>query len=418
MPATMLSFRTDTCNATFEFGQQARNTIVWAPHGRFLVLGGFGSLAGAIDFWVGSSFESRSLHVNHYSLFSSHLRSLPYQVGSNHVRFLSNITRLAFATKHSLFIRSFSSLFLSFSEREQQEGDGKLYQPYSTFFLLSNTHDLLHVPFLFLSFQDVNKKKAMGSSINRDGPRHYEFSPDSRLFASAAMRPQRSIDNGVRMTTYYGEEVATLPYDRLWQFQFVPTPPAVEYPDRPQSPRLSDKRVKKAAAATAAAAKPKAAYVPPHMRGQQQASNSVAAAMRAEVVNTGPRRVGANAANNPYAGMTKNQIKAAKKKEREKRKKLEAAAEEAAAASSETTTTSSAGGGDKTDKEAATKSYLASEEAATKRIKAITKKLKQISALRSRVDVDGHVASSDEQTKLDSEAALSAEMNELQMADW
>ena len=37
--------------ATFLFGNAHRNTIVWAPHGRFLCLAGFGNLAGGMTFW-------------------------------------------------------------------------------------------------------------------------------------------------------------------------------------------------------------------------------------------------------------------------------------------------------------------------------------------------------------------------------
>lgn len=37
--------------AIFEFGAAHRNTISWAPHGRFLCLAGFGNLAGEMDFY-------------------------------------------------------------------------------------------------------------------------------------------------------------------------------------------------------------------------------------------------------------------------------------------------------------------------------------------------------------------------------
>ena len=37
--------------AVFEFGCAHRNTICWSPHGRFVCLGGFGNLAGDMDFW-------------------------------------------------------------------------------------------------------------------------------------------------------------------------------------------------------------------------------------------------------------------------------------------------------------------------------------------------------------------------------
>eukprot|EP00980_Cylindrotheca_fusiformis_P008299 scaffold1736_cov127-Cylindrotheca_fusiformis.AAC.113 len=38
-------------NAIFLFGNAHRNTIIWAPHGRFVCLAGFGNLAGGMTFW-------------------------------------------------------------------------------------------------------------------------------------------------------------------------------------------------------------------------------------------------------------------------------------------------------------------------------------------------------------------------------
>jgi translation initiation factor 2A len=35
----------------FSFGSLYRNTVRWSPHGRFLMLGGFGGMAGEVDFW-------------------------------------------------------------------------------------------------------------------------------------------------------------------------------------------------------------------------------------------------------------------------------------------------------------------------------------------------------------------------------
>jgi len=39
------------CEQLFLFGEAARNTISFAPSGRFMMLGGFGNLAGGMDFW-------------------------------------------------------------------------------------------------------------------------------------------------------------------------------------------------------------------------------------------------------------------------------------------------------------------------------------------------------------------------------
>jgi len=40
-----------TAEPTFLFGNAHRNTIVWSDHGRFVTLGGFGNLAGGMDFY-------------------------------------------------------------------------------------------------------------------------------------------------------------------------------------------------------------------------------------------------------------------------------------------------------------------------------------------------------------------------------
>jgi translation initiation factor 2A len=40
-----------TGDATFLFGNAHRNTLCWAPHGRFLNIAGFGNLAGGMNFW-------------------------------------------------------------------------------------------------------------------------------------------------------------------------------------------------------------------------------------------------------------------------------------------------------------------------------------------------------------------------------
>lgn len=50
-PAQSYIFQTRTCKPVFMFGNAARNTVVWSPHGRFILIGGFGNLPGEMDFW-------------------------------------------------------------------------------------------------------------------------------------------------------------------------------------------------------------------------------------------------------------------------------------------------------------------------------------------------------------------------------
>ena len=46
--ATLFDFR---CNAVFDYGTGSRNTVSWAPHGRFMLLGGFGNISGHLELW-------------------------------------------------------------------------------------------------------------------------------------------------------------------------------------------------------------------------------------------------------------------------------------------------------------------------------------------------------------------------------
>ncbi len=50
MPALTSLHHGTTAEPTFLLGNAHRNTIVWSTHGRFLTLGGFGNLAGGMDF--------------------------------------------------------------------------------------------------------------------------------------------------------------------------------------------------------------------------------------------------------------------------------------------------------------------------------------------------------------------------------
>jgi translation initiation factor 2A len=50
MPARATMFN-DECEPVFDFGTGPRNTVSFSPHGKFLALAGFGSLAGAVQFW-------------------------------------------------------------------------------------------------------------------------------------------------------------------------------------------------------------------------------------------------------------------------------------------------------------------------------------------------------------------------------
>ena len=50
MPCNVTLYNTKAENV-HEFGAAHRNVISWSPHGRFLVVAGFGNLAGEMDFY-------------------------------------------------------------------------------------------------------------------------------------------------------------------------------------------------------------------------------------------------------------------------------------------------------------------------------------------------------------------------------
>lgn len=51
MPAMTSMHHGNTAEPLFLFGNAHRNTISWAPHGRFVNIAGFGNLAGGMSFW-------------------------------------------------------------------------------------------------------------------------------------------------------------------------------------------------------------------------------------------------------------------------------------------------------------------------------------------------------------------------------
>ncbi len=135
-----------------------------------------------------------------------------------------------------------------------------------------------------LEFWDRPKKKPVALPVkDSHSPKSFQWTPDSRHFVTATTRPRR-VDNGFKVWSYAGELEYTEKHEELWQVLVCPTPSEV-YPDRPQSPRLSDKRVAPAKAAAAAAAAPKA-YVPPHRRAAEGAVPDV---IKLHKPVTGPR---------------------------------------------------------------------------------------------------------------------------------
>jgi translation initiation factor 2A len=49
----------------YEFGEAHRNTIIWAPHGRFVCVAGFGNLAGEMDFYDCVKMKKMGANISH-----------------------------------------------------------------------------------------------------------------------------------------------------------------------------------------------------------------------------------------------------------------------------------------------------------------------------------------------------------------
>ena len=150
-----------------------------------------------------------------------------------------------------------------------------------------------------MTFWDKNKGKQIppANPVTASCTVGYGWSPDSRLFVVSTTSPRMNVSNGVNLYRYNGEKIdnSNLPWnndnylpDRLLQATFIPAPPEVVYPDRPQSPSLKDLgtgpdagTVSTGAAATAP--KPTGRYVPPSQRNRAgRGGSSLADRMRAE----------------------------------------------------------------------------------------------------------------------------------------
>eukprot|EP00466_Bigelowiella_natans_P003469 jgi/Bigna1/73194/fgenesh1_pg.23_\ len=165
-----------------------------------------------------------------------------------------------------------------------------------------------------MHFWDAYKKKKIGVAHDREGPKYYDWSPDSRRFVTATVRPLRTVDNGYKIWSYAGELKKHLVINQLYQASYV-TAVDGTYENKPQSPRLKGRKIQ-----DFAAAKPVRAYVPPSLRGR--AGGGLAAQLRKERAESGPTRI----RNGQDGG--KNNEKNRKKRERRRKK--------AAAASSAT----------------------------------------------------------------------------------
>lgn len=307
---------------SFNFGTYAWNTIKYSPHGRFIMLGGFGNLAGGMTFW------------------------------------------------------------------------------------------------------DTQTKKKLGES--QDTCTALEWSPDSRAIVCATCFPRLRVDNGYRIYNYCGEllhsemEESKELYQVAWQQVKKGT-----FADRPPTPRKERRERMHAdggGAAKASMAVPAAPaagkYIPPAARARMLAAGidpdkqvkSVATISlhdheKAENLKSGVTFSGEK--------LTASQIKNKKKKEKAVRDKEEAAAKEAEDAASKKAgkaapaAAAAAGAGEKPIGD------LTPEEK-EKRIKKVTKQLRQIDQLKE-TQASGLTLESSQLEKLKGEEAIRAELKALSL---
>jgi translation initiation factor 2A len=253
-----------------------------------------------------------------------------------------------------------------------------------------------------MDFWDLNKRKKMGSN-EASIPVGYDWTADSRYFVVSTTAPRMNVDNGVQIFKYNGMgpvgKVAFPQGPSLFECVLKPAARGV-YPDRPQSPLRRGE-----AAAAIPEKKVVAAYRPPGARG---GAPSFADRMRAE-------REGAGVAKKVEAStsaMAKIRVGGAKmpvgfvpeatEKSKTALKKEKAKAKEEADKK-------------RREEEAAALAVLEREKKASpegiaeekaKKEKKIKKALKAIDELKAK----GGELNDDQKKKLESEAALRAEL--------
>ncbi|EKX45057.1 hypothetical protein GUITHDRAFT_94821 [Guillardia theta CCMP2712] len=314
MPAKATLFD-EKCKAIFDFGTGSRNTISWAPHGRFLLLGGFGNISGNLEFW------------------------------------------------------------------------------------------------------DNNRKKLI-ANVKAPGTTNWSWSPCSRYFLTATLFPRLRVDNGFTIFKYDGTSVhqEKLPH-QLYQISWRPSK-AGTFPDRPASPGAGGKSATSTSSNEPAAPK---AYVPPHLRGKDNAGNarptfSLHDYEQASKVGGNTSALGRQLPPGAYEDehqISKSAMKKKKAKEKAQRE------QEAAQALAETQKALAAAGIDSVPNQNAKqddgpKSYT-NEEEINKRIKAVNKKIKQAEALRED-EKSGKELNADQKKKIESISEMQKEIEELNKA--
>lgn len=283
-----------------------------------------------------------------------------------------------------------------------------------------------------MDFYDLQRLKKLGSNVSHCAT-NYGWSPDSRFFMTATLAPRMNVDNGFKLFKYNGVgPVLHQPIDRAFEVVWQPVAsPSEVFPNRGPSPvrRNADGSVAAppSSSVTAAAPVKAVAYRPPGSTGslsemmkkekvttaapmgKVKAESTTSSSNGAKFVPSSQKRIipGMAPANAP--SQTPKPKSPQPPQQTQQPKKL-------------TVTNNANNNNAKNSTDAAkinaanpvvapTQPLAAAEtaESKEKRAKAIGKKLKQIQELKDKLAA-GQTLDSEQRKKLDSEAALRAEL--------
>ncbi|CEG42641.1 eukaryotic translation initiation factor 2a [Plasmopara halstedii] len=257
-----------------------------------------------------------------------------------------------------------------------------------------------------MDFWERNKLKKIGSATS-NAATTFDWSPDSRYFATATTFPRLRVDNGFKIFRYDGTgPIHHEERSELYDFKFRPATRDL-YPNRPQSPRRKGDKVDFGTSTPETAPKPQA-YRPPNSTG------ALAAMMRKEEGGSrkldpnkyvAPRPTASGAVSRPIPGMA---VAAPKKLSKSARKKKAIEAAEAKAALEVALASFSI----VQDEKSAPNNMEMTPEEKAKKVKTLLKKLKQIDNIKAKKEA-GDSLNDDQLQKLKMEQTLRDEVAEL-----
>jgi translation initiation factor 2A len=299
MPAQITLYN-ENGQATYEFGAAHRNTISWSPHGRFLMIGGFGNLQGEMDFYD-----------------------------------MRRVKKIASKTAHC--------------------------------------------------------------TVGLD------WSPCSRYLLTSTTAPRMNVDNGFKIFKYNGEgPICHKQLNVAYNVKWLPTPVS-SYPNRGPSPK---RKADGNSTSVVAETKPAVGFYRPPGASSAFAERIAKEHGKSGVV--GKIKQPTPAASKPKEPAVKERVIPGLV-EQDKKKKVEPTKETKNPVKDQKVEKAP----QVNEKEKTLTPSEMNDEEKGKRVKAIQKKLKQIDEIKDKVKSSGVALNADQKLKMDSEASLIAELNEL-----